>query len=359
MLYLDGSQGEGGGQILRTALALSTLTKTSFEMQHIRKGRKDAGIKNQHLFCIKALEKLCNAKTTNAKLGSSNVMYMPGEVKGGIITIDIETAGSITLLLQSTILPALFAEKRTKFRLTGGTDVQWSMSIDYFRHVVMPHLVKYADLELKLEKRGYYPEGGGHIELTIKPKYHLKEYESFLSMMDDFRKNKSKIDLLEQGKIVNISGISHASMNLQNANVAERQAKAARTILSKFNCPVNIDTIYCDTHGIGSGITVWARFSKGNEEKDYANPVILGADAFGEKGLPSEDVGRIAAEKLAKEIDSGACVDQHLADNLIPFLAFGGEMKVVNMTEHTKTNIWTTEQFLGKIFKVDGNIIRV
>jgi RNA 3'-terminal phosphate cyclase (GTP) len=358
MLYLDGSYLEGGGQILRTALALSTLTNTPFEMDNIRCNRKEPGLKNQHLHCIKALQKLCDAKVIGATLGSPKVTYIPGKIKGGIIAMDLGTAGSLTLMLQSLLLPALFADKRTKFRLTGGTDVAWSMSIDYLHQVIIPHLAKYADVKLIIEKRGYYPEGGGRIELTIKPKFHLSDYDSFLSMIDDFRRNKPHISLTEQNNLISISGISHASKSLEDAQVAERQAKTARVVLSKYNRQPRIDTIYCDTASTGSGITVWARFSKTNES-DFNNPIILGADALGEKGKPSEEVGTDAAQRLVHEIDSGACVDQHQADNLIPFLAFGGAIKVSHISDHTKTNIWVVEQFLGKMFKIEGNVIRV
>ena len=174
-------------------------------------------------------------------------------------------------------------------------------------------------------------------------------------------KDAPKINLTEQHNLIQIKGISHASLDLQKAEVAERQAKAAKIILNKFNCPIQIRTEYSDTLSTGSGITVWAIFSKNPEEIDFNNPIILGADALGEKTKRSEEVGKESAEKLVKEIESKAPVDSHLADNLMPFLAlFGGRIKVSKITGHTLTNIYVCEQFLGKIFEVDkeNNIIK-
>lgn len=359
MLYIDGSYNEGGGQILRTALALSTLTGIPFEMQHIRKGRKDPGLKNQHLHCIKILQKYCNAKIGHANLGSDRILFIPNKIKGGKIEIDIETAGSITLILQSLILPALFADKKTMIKITGGTDVAWSMQIDYLNNVLLPHLIKYAEINLRIIKRGYYPKGGGIVELKIKPKYHLSNYENFVELIADFKKNKPHFELMGQGKLLQIKGVSHASQDLENARVAERQANSAKLQLTKLNVPIKIQTEYCETLSPGSGLTLWARCAQG-PDTDFNNPIILGTDMLGERGKPSETIGEECAQKLIEEIKSQAAVDQHLADNLIPFLAInGGTIETSKITSHTETNIWVVEQFLGKIFKIKDNVIRV
>src|SRR3989339_1721617 len=126
MIELDGSYGSGGGQIVRTALALSTITQKAFEVSDIRKGRSKPGLKNQHLFCIKALEELCNAKTEGAELGSTHLKYQPEKIKPQTLSIDIGTAGSITLLLQSLLIPAVFTNSKIRLKVSGGTDVIWS-----------------------------------------------------------------------------------------------------------------------------------------------------------------------------------------------------------------------------------------
>ncbi len=344
MIEIDGSFLEGGGQIVRTALAISTVIQKPFCVFNIRKGRPKSGLKNQHLYCIKALEKLCNAKTEGAELGSMKLKYVPGKIKGQTISIDIGTAGSVTLLLQSLLLPAFFSNSKVRFKISGGTDVQWSPQFDYFANVVIPQLQRFSEMiEISLVKRGYYPKGGGKVDIKIKPKFSLEKI-----------KEAPQINLIEQYNLIQIKGISHASLDLQKAQVAERQARSARIALGRFNCPINIRTEYRETLSTGSGITLWAIFSKDLDEIDIFNPIRIGADALGERGKRAEDVGKEAADKLIQEINSKAPVDSHLADNLIPFLAlFGGRIKVSKITPHTLTNIYTCEQFLGKIFELD------
>ena len=348
MLQIDGSYQEGGGQILRTALAFSTLLQKPFEITNIRKGRSKPGLKNQHLYCIKALQQLCNAKVGGDELGSEKLRYFPNKIDSQKIKVDIKTAGSITLLLQSLLLPCLFSQKTKKIEIIGGTDVKYSPQIDYFKEIILPQLNKYAEkIELKLEKRGYYPKGNGKIILKIKPKYNLD---------DDI----PKIDIIEQGNLIQIKGISHASQDLQKAEVAERQRKSAKIILNQLKVPVMIDAQYSDTLSTGSGITLWAVFSKEKEELGYLNPIKIGSDELGEKGKPAEDVGKQAAQKLIDEINSKAAVDQHLADNLIPFIGLisNSKIKTSKITNHTLTNIYVVEQFLGKKFEIENNIIK-
>jgi len=346
MIKLDGSYGEGGGQIVRTALALSTITKKPFEVDNIRKGRCNSGLKNQHLYCIKSLEELCNAKTNEIKIGSEYLRFIPGNIKAKPLDINIGTAGSITLLLQAVLLPCLFADKKIKLTITGGTDGKWAMPFDYFNNVFIPQLKDYADIDVKLLKRGYFPKGGGKIELNIKPRYKINEYSDFNNFWNYLRSQEMYVDLTEQGKLVQIKGVSHASKNLEKAEVSERQAKVAELMLKRYNCPVDIKTEYCDTLSAGSGIVLWALFE---------NNVVLGGDGLGERGKRAEIVGEDSAKNLIKEIDSKAAVDSHLEDNLIPYIAlFGGKIKVPEITNHTLTNIYVVEKFLGKCFKVDG-----
>ncbi len=132
MIIIEGDMFEGGGQIIRTALALSTITKKSFTAVHIRKGRSEPGLKAQHLTGIKALVEMTGARAEGAELGSTEVSFFPGELKSKNIAIDIGTAGSITLLMQSLLLPCFFAPGMTRLKIIGGTDVSWSPSIDYF-----------------------------------------------------------------------------------------------------------------------------------------------------------------------------------------------------------------------------------
>ncbi|MBU0461990.1 MAG: RNA 3'-terminal phosphate cyclase [Nanoarchaeota archaeon] len=343
MIEIDGSYGEGGGQIVRTALALSTILGKPFKVTNIRKGRCDSGLKPQHLTCVKALQELCDAKAEGAEIGSDSIIFEPGKIKARTLSIDVGTAGSITLLMQSLLLPAIVCGDKLRLKIKGGTDVTWSMPIDYFSQILLPQLKKYADVDFKLELRGYYPKGGGRIDLKIKGKYPLEKANE-----------APKIDLLEQGKLIQVKGVSHASSSLMDAQVAERQAKTAKLTLSKLDCPINIRTEYQETTSTGSGITLWAIFSKDVDEIDFVNPIVIGSDSLGERGKRAELVGQEAAERLMNEISYKAPVDEYLADNMMPLLAiFGGRMKVAKISSHTLTNIYIVEQFLGKVFEID------
>ena len=361
MIELDGSHGEAGGSIARVALALSTLTQQPFSITDIRKNRPQPGLKNQHLFCIKALEKLCNAKSEGVALGSTELKYWPGKIEGKAMDIDIETAGSITLFLQSVLLPSMFADKAVKFNIVGGTDVAWSPPYDYFSNVFLPQIRKYANVECKLIKRGYYPKGNGKAEIKINPKYKIFDFNNFNEFHAHLKENAPKINLIEQGTLIQIKGISHASLDLQNAQVAERQAKSAEMALNKYKCPVKIDINYNEALSTGSGIALWAIFSKDRDEIDASNPIRLGADALGERGKKAEIVGEEAAKNLIKEIESKAPADMHLADQILPIMALvsNSKIKTSKITNHTKTNIYTIEKFLGKVFSIDesNNII--
>ena len=147
MISIDGSWGEAGGQIVRTALALSTITQKPFEVYDIRKGRKDSGLKNQHLYCVKSLQELCNADAEGAELGSLSLKYYPKKLVAKNLNIDIETAGSITLLLQALLLPTMFVSKPITLTIVGGTDTKWSMPFDYFNNVLLPQLQRFAKIE--------------------------------------------------------------------------------------------------------------------------------------------------------------------------------------------------------------------
>ncbi|MBI4149421.1 RNA 3'-terminal phosphate cyclase [Candidatus Woesearchaeota archaeon] len=349
MITIDGSHGEGGGQMVRTALALSALTGKAFEVTNIRAKRCDPGLKAQHLHCIKAVQELCSAKTSTLEVGSNHLRFIPGALKGKTISIDIGTAGSIALVLQAALLPALFAGK-SRLRLTGGTDGKWAMPMDYCTHVLCPQLQKYADIKVVMERRGYFPEGNGKVDVRIKSKYRKeKDFDAFWKQL---RQAGHQLRLAEQQQLLSIKGISHASQSLEQAQVAERQAGAARIALAKCQAPISIRAEYSNTSSDGSGIVLWALYGK--DEIDTVNPIILGADALGERGKRAEAVGEEAAKNLLEEMASGAAVDSHLEDNLIPFLAlFGGAIRVPELTEHTRTNIMVTEQFLPVKFRLD------
>lgn len=351
MIGLDGSHEEGGGQIIRTALAFSTLTGKSFSVDKIRKGRPTPGLKAQHLTCIESLERLSGCTCEGASLGSEKIMFSPGKIIPKDIEIDVGTAGSITLLMQSLLLPCMFASKRLTLKIIGGTDTKWSMPSDYFKEVFLPHLQKYCKIECKLLNRGYYPKGRGVMEVSFSQKYKLKNFDTFDELCSHI-KGSNKISLIEQGKLEMIKGISHASSDLQSSNVAERQADSAKSFLKQQEVPVSISSQYYETKSTGSGITLWAVYSK-DGEVNSENPVRLGSSSLGERGKSAELVGLEAAKSLNASINAGAPVDAHLADNLLPFLVFGGEFYAEKITGHVKANAYVVNEFLGDVVKIE------
>ncbi|MFH2021555.1 MAG: RNA 3'-terminal phosphate cyclase [archaeon] len=357
MIEIDGSYLEGGGQIVRTALAFSALTGKNIQIKNIRKGRSQPGLKKQHLAAVNALKDICDAEVYGNELGSSSLMFKPASLTFRNLNIDIGTAGSITLLLQALLPVILFSDKRLKIQIEGGTDTLGSMPVDYFQNVFLPHISKYARIDSKLERRGYYPKGGGKLTLRIKPKYFRKNHAGFIDFMSFLRKEDKKIFLPEQGNLLAVFGRSHASMDLMKANVSERQAKAAKFFLGNLDCSKKIDIEYTETKSSGSGVALWAVFSK-FDEMNKENPVILGADCLGKKGKKSEKIGEEASKKLLEEIRSGGAADSHLADQLLPYLAlFGGEIKSSRITDHCRTNIYVIEKILGTKYNMTNNLI--
>jgi len=349
MIQLNGSHGEGGGSIARVALALSTLLRKPFSISAIRQNRPQPGLKNQHLYCIKALQKLCNAQAVGADLGSLNLSYIPGIFKGKKIEVDIETAGSIPLFCQAVILPALFADKTTTLTVTGGTDGKWASSFDYFKEVFLPTLSRFADVECRLLRRGYYPKGQGKAELKIKPHLHFAD-----SLLSEIQGSIKPYLLGSKGTIVHIKGISHASAELEQAHVAERQAKSAKLVLAAANCPVSIHCEYQRTESIGSGITLWAAFENPSRRSEM---ITIGSDTLGEKGKRAEVVGMEAAQELMGYIKSDAAIDVHLADQILPYMALLPEsaIRTSKITDHMRSNIYTITHFLNATYTINEN----
>ncbi|TGC07229.1 RNA 3'-terminal phosphate cyclase [Methanolobus halotolerans] len=317
MIKIDGSYGEGGGQILRTSVSLSAVAGEEVTIKNIRKNRPHPGLKPQHMRSIETAALICEAEVEGLYPGSTEIRFSPLEIRGTDATIDIGTAGSIPLLIQCIMPLASVSSGSIKLSIMGGTDVAWSPSVDYLENVTLGAL-SHMGYRAKLETiaRGYYPKGGGIVELTIEP--------ASLTGYDFLRRDE------------HIYGISHAS-NLPE-HVAKRQAGSAEEILREkgFDCKILVDSSkYLST---GSGINLWSGF--------------IGSVALGERGLPAEKVGSRAAEEIAASLLSGAAVDSHLADQLIPFMgiAGSGSFTTTELTGHLRTNIWVTEQFLDVKF---------
>ncbi|HIE30796.1 MAG TPA: RNA 3'-terminal phosphate cyclase [Methanosarcinales archaeon] len=333
MLTIDGTFGEGGGQILRTSVAMAAITKMPVKIVGIRSKRPKPGLSAQHLTAVRAMTELAGADTTGAMIGSTELTFIPGEISGGTYRMDIGTAGSISLLLQCLIPVALHAPGKVVLDITGGTDVRWSPPIDHLRHVLLPALALMGcDVSIDILKRGYYPRGGGRVRAVIEP--------SRIAGVDFYRET---VDM--------VYGCSHSSRLPEH--VARRQRNAAISRLQDRGYDAVIDTDITAAHkgvaSTGSGITLWCGH--------------VGGSALGERGKPAEVVGFDAADNIIRELDSGASVDVYLADQLIPCMAMAksGSFTTRDLSLHTKTNIWVSEQFTDVKFdiKPSDRIFRV
>jgi len=334
MIEIDGSTGEAGGQILRTACALSTVTKKPVHVFNIRKSRPRPGLATQHLLGIQSLTQLCNGRLEGDKLGSQEIWFCPEEIKSKDLHIKIDTAGSITLVLQTLILPALLAPSPIKIVFNGGaTDTFFSPTMDYFQYVFLKILGKMgAKVEINILRRGYYPEGGAKVEVKVFP-FKLKN-----------------INLTERGSLKKILAISGASELLKSKKVAERQLQGAREVLGKLKLPMEERVEYYQTQCPGSQICLIAEFEN----------TVIGTDNLGKLGKRAEDVGKEAALELLREQKSEACLDKHSADQLLPYMALASgksQVTVSEITNHCKTNIWVIEKFIDGKFEIKGNLI--
>ena len=361
MIKLDGSHLEGGGALVRVALALSALTGQEFSVANIRAGREQGGLKAQHLHAIKALQKICNAQTNEIEIGSTELHFKPGKIKSGTYEIDIGTAGSITLLLQALLLPCLFAPRTVTLKIKGGTCGKWQASVDYLQNILLPHLHRFVDkIEIKILKRGYYPKGGGEVEVKIIPRFMLSHFDTFELFWEDLQPKCAAIQLVEQGKVEQVKGVINLSKELEEKNVAERIRKVAVDSLHSLSVPANIRIESVQSLSTGGEIVLWAVCSQ-KGKVDFDNPVLLGSDALIELGKRSEDVGKEAAQELLREINSGAAADYHLSDQLIMFMGLlpGSEILSSEVSKHALTNMYVVEQFLPVKFRVEGKKIAV
>jgi RNA 3'-phosphate cyclase len=334
MIEIDGSFGEGGGQILRTATALAAIKKIPCRIFNIRKGRPNPGLQTQHLLGLRALAELCNGKLEGDYLNSTEIRFYPGEIKSKDLTVKIETAGSITLCLQTLLPVALFSKNPIKISFKGGgTDVPFSPTIDYFRYVFLKILEKMgARVEINVIKRGYYPSGGGILDAKVYPS-KLKP-----------------LVLTEKGGFKKILAISGAAESLKSRKVSERQLMGAREVLHKLKLPMEERIEYYSTDCPGSQIFIGAFFEN----------TVLGVDELGKLGKRAEDVGKECAFQLLEEEKSKACLDRFLTDQILIYLALAkgkSQVRISKLTLHAQTNIKIIEKFLNGKFEIKNNIL--
>jgi RNA 3'-terminal phosphate cyclase (ATP) len=333
MIEIDGSFGEGGGAILRVATALSALTGKALALDNIRSKRTKPGLMPQHLNAARALARLSQAEVTGLELGSTQMTFKPGPLQGGKLEVDVQTAGSVSLILQALMIPSFFVDSPLEITITGGTDVRWAPPFDYLQHVTLPVLKSMGlKLELKLIQRGYYPRGGGTVHAGIDGKQQLQPVNLYDLEIDCIR------------------GISHSSQLPRH--VAERQARAAQEKLSSAGYPVEIEVKHDNSSpGPGSALVLWTEVKNSNVPR-------VGASSLGKPGKKAEIVGKEAACDLLQTMETGAALDRYMGDQIIPYIALAGSssVKVSQLTPHTLTNIHVCQKFTDRKFQVDGRV---
>lgn len=338
MIKIDGSIGEGGGQILRTSIALSTATGRDVEVFNIRAKRPRPGLRPQHLWAIKSVAEICDADVEGLKEHSMRVVFRPKEIVNRSLKIDIGTAGSIMLLLQAIIPSIANSGTHLDLEVRGGTDVKWSPNGDYFHHLVVP-LYSLLGLNVKFEirRRGYYPLGGGLVFCSI-----------------DAPRSIRSIDLSEREQS-NVR-ISSVCSNLSQ-EVAERQAKSAVNDLNAVGIEAsNVDVRSEDAPSPGTAICVYNL----DEKRSY-----VGSDALGEKRKPAEIVGSDVVSRFLIGYESTAALDHNLADMIIPLICLSREpsrFTTSKISEHLVTNLTVANEITGcthKIKRIKKNLFEV
>ena len=319
MLLIDGAQGEGGGQILRTALALSLVTGTPFRLERIRAGRPRPGLLRQHLTAVTAATEVGGADTEGAALGSTALLFRPGAVRAGAYRFSVGTAGSTGLVLQTVLPPLLLAAGPSTLELEGGTHNPYAPPFDFIEKTFLPLVNRTGPtVTVELQRYGFYPPGGGRFNVYVEPAAEL-----------------ARLDLLERGAILSERARS-LCVNLP-AHVGERELAVASEQLGWTPDQLQLET---STNAISPGNVFTVEI-----EGETLTEVFTG---IGERGVSAEQIASRAIKEAKRYLDAGVPVGEHLADQLlIPMaLARGGSYITQTPTPHTTTNIEVIKKFL-------------
>ncbi|MFB6123166.1 MAG: RNA 3'-terminal phosphate cyclase [Haloferacaceae archaeon] len=309
MLTVDGAA--GGGQLLRTALALSVLDDRPFRIEDVRAERPNPGLRAQHLACVRAAARLTDADVDGDEVGAESLTFRPDGLVATDVSVDVGTAGSVTLVFD-TLLPAATALSRpVSITATGGTDVKWAPPLDYYRRVKLPLLARFGlDADATCIRRGFYPAGGGEVTLSLAPA------------------SLSTLDLTSRGAFEGVTVHSVASESLEAREVADRQANRVVDLLDdRVVAGSTVDYVPSDSPG--SALVLRATCGR----------ALAGFTALGERGRPSEEVAALAVSALRSWRDGPGVVDAHMADQLlVPLALAGGRVRVPTVTDHVETN---------------------
>src|SRR5574338_70915 len=326
-LKIDGSHGEGGGQILRSALTLSCITKRPIQIENIRHNRKVPGLRPSHLSTIKLLGKICNAKIDGLSVGSTSITFCPGEIQNMKLQENVGTAGSISLIIQAIIPAVALAGKKLELSISGGTDVPWSPTINYTKFVLAEAYSRMGiNFTLDVKKRGYYPKGGGLVELIVLPCNKLAPIEL------------SKRTTKNAKLICSYSGISDDEIS--------GQLNSAQDILQQKGFSVKSDIKKENALNSGASLLIYSHDSNSINGADELLDV-KSKSAFG-KNTASAFIG----------YDFGA--DTNLSDMMVTPLSVADGLSVFTVREiskHLETNLYITSKITGckyGVGKIDG-----
>lgn len=324
MVNIDASQGEGGGQILRTALSLSILTQTPVRLTNIRAKRSKPGLMRQHLTCVRAATAIANAVVLGDELGSSSLIFTPRPVRGGEYAFAIGTAGSCALVLQTVLWPLLFADTPSQVSIEGGTHVDMAPSYEFLKWSFFPAIEKMGvETEISLAKHGFYPGGGGKLQASVRP-----------------WQDRHALDLQEQGEGLGqhalcLTANLDATIGIKQLAEVSRHLKWGEDDLQRQGLR--------NSHGIGNALMLSVR-SRAHTEV---------ATSYGGKGKSSEYVAQRVCDEVRHYLSSDAAVGEHMADQLlIPLALAGGKFTTNVISEHVRTNVSIIELFLPVSFNI-------
>lgn len=324
---IDGRHGEGGGQIIRTALTLSALLNVPLKIDNIRGNRKKPGLRPQHLMAVTALATITGARVDGARIDSTELLFEPEGVRGGHYRFHIGTAGSTGLVLQALIPVLLFGNTSSSVEITGGTHVPWSPPFHYLQSVFSPALKEIGgEVHLEILKWGWYPKGGGVVRASVHPIRGLKA-----------------IHYIHRGNLTDIHVLS-ATSNLP-LHIAERQRDQALTRLKDRGITPRTQVENAPSPGQGTALFLAAQFGG----------ITAGFTSLGKRGKRAEAVADDACDEFIGFLDGSGTIDRHLADQLVLYMALAegySTFLTENVTAHLLTNIWVIEQFLQVAFEV-------